>query len=102
MPMILFNKSDEFVVTFDGVDHVVPTGQFDVNNKDVADHILYTARKWKKDILVINGDASTITETKEELPTVETVIEVEDETIEDVKEDVVEEAIEETTEEITE
>lgn len=88
--MILLNKSEKFTVTFDGKDYEILEGKMDIpGNTELCKFIISMAKKWGKDVTVINDSDIAITAVEEtvnepevsvETPVVETeVINVEDE-----------------------
>ena len=52
--MILHNNSKEFTLQYEAVEHIIPNGEFEVVNKFLANHILYIAKKWDKDVKTID------------------------------------------------
>lgn len=50
--MKLLNNSREFTVQFSGVEHIIPTGEFEIVDVALAHHVVFTAQKWGKDVQI--------------------------------------------------
>jgi len=55
--MKLVNSSEQFEAQFNGTAYTIPKGEFEVNNAALANHILFLANKWGKDVKNITVNA---------------------------------------------
>jgi len=48
--MKLTNNSEQFKMQFDGNEYTIPNGEFEVASEKLANHIIFLANKWSKDV----------------------------------------------------
>ena len=78
--MILINTSGQFELTYNGGSHIIPNGEFNVD-EELGLHILYIARKWGKNVV-----DKTIPQTPAQSKRIQ-LVEVEDKEEEEATED---------------